>query len=126
MKKLVFAFILLFCCFSLSVFGLHKIEKSCSALISTLEEASAALENGEAETASRSLERVRVQWEKEKLSFNVFLDHTTLDTLDASLPAISKTLEEGEKKQVFDEIQKTIAVLSDIVEEQKISLGNIL
>lgn len=126
MKRFVFALILLLCCFSLSVFGFHKIEKSCSVLVSTLENAATELEKGEKEKALSSLEKVREQWEEEKLSFNVFLDHTTLDTLDSSLPALSKILEGSEDEQIFDEIQKTIAVLRDIVEEQKISLGNIL
>ena len=64
--------------------------------------------------------------QKENLSFNVFLDHTTLDALDSSLPSILEILSSGDSEKAFEEIQKSIAVLNDIIEEQKISIGNVL
>ncbi len=126
MKRFLLAVLLLAFCFGTALFGFHCLEKSSGKLIADLEEAAQLISREDTNKALKKLENIESKWKKERLSFNVFLDHTTLDNLDSSLPAISKILSSGDASQAFEEIQKNIAVLTDIVEEQKISIGNIL
>lgn len=126
MKRIFLAFILLIFCFSAAIFGYFGLKKSCFELKATLESAADFIESKNEESAFEMLKTVSEQWEKRKLVFSVFLDHTTLDTLDSSLPSLSKIFKSGDSKLAFEEIQKSIAVLDDIVEEQKISIANIL
>ena len=129
MKRFFLALLLLIFCFSIAFYGFHCLEKSSFQLIEMLEKAGSMIFEGETKKAENALKDIEKTWRKDRLAFNVFLDHTTLDTLDSSLPAlfeIFKSGSSGSKEQTFEEIQKSIAVLEDIVEEQKISIGNIL
>ncbi len=126
MKRLFLAIMLLVFCFSTAVFGFFSLKKSCLDLEITLESAAVHIENDNKSAAFHALESVGETWKKRRLVFNVFLDHTTLDTLDSSLPMLSEILKNGNIEPVFEEIQKNIAVLEDIVEEQRINIGNIL
>lgn len=126
MKRFFLALALLAFCFSVAFFGFRRLEKSSFLLIEKLETAGDLITCGETLKAEASLEEVEASWKNERVFFGVFLDHTTLDTLDSSLPAIFEILKSGNEESAFEEIQKSIAVLEDIVEEQKISLGNIL
>ena len=126
MNRLFLALILLLLCFSTAVFGFYSLEKSCLDLESTLKSAASLIENNKRENALKTLESVDAKWKKQRIIFNIFLDHTTLDTLDSSLPSLSKIFKSGDDEMTFEEIQKNIAVLEDIVEEQRISIGNIL
>lgn len=126
MNRLFLALILLLLCFSTAVFGFYSLEKSCLDLEDTLKSAASLIENNKRENALKTLESVDEKWKKQRIIFNIFLDHTTLDTLDSSLPSLSKIFKSGDDEMTFEEIQKNIAVLEDIVEEQRISIGNIL
>ncbi len=126
MNRLFLALILLLLCFSTAVFGFYSLEKSCLDLEATLKSAASLIENNKRENALKTLESVDAKWKKQRIIFNIFLDHTTLDTLDSSLPSLSKIFKSGDDEMTFEEIQKNIAVLEDIVEEQRISIGNIL
>ncbi len=126
MNRLFLALILLLLCFSTAVFGFYSLEKSCLDLEDTLKSAASLIENNKRENALKTLESVDAKWKKQRIIFNIFLDHTTLDTLDSSLPSLSKIFKSGDDEMTFEEIQKNIAVLEDIVEEQRISIGNIL
>ena len=126
MKRFFLAVLLLLFCFSVAFYGFHRLEKSSFRLIEKLESAGEMISSGKSTKAKESLKEIENEWKKERLSFSVFLDHTTLDTLDSSLPALFEILKSGDEEQAFEEIQKSIAVLKDIVEEQKISIGNIL
>ena len=126
MKRLFLALMLLAFCFSTAVFGFFSLKKSCLELKNTLESAAAYIENDNKSAALRALESTGEKWKKQRLVFNIFLDHTTLDTLDSSLPSLSEIFKNGNSEPAFEEIQKNIAVLEDIVEEQRISIGNIL
>lgn len=126
MKRFLLSALLLAFCFGTAFYGYGKLENSSKKLIVELEFAAELLNKNDTDGALEKLESLEKIWDNERLSFNIFLDHTTLDTLDSSLPAISKILSSGDKPQAFEEIQKNIAVLNDIVEEQRISIGNIL
>ena len=126
MNRLFLALILLILCFSTAVFGFYSLEKSCLDLEDTLKSAASLIENDKRRNALKTLESVDEKWKKQRIIFNIFLDHTTLDTLDSSLPSLSKIFKSGDDEMTFEEIQKNIAVLEDIVEEQRISIGNIL
>ena len=126
MNRLFLALILLLLCFSTAVFGFYSLEKSCLDLEDTLKSAASLIENDKRRNALKTLESVDEKWKKQRIIFNIFLDHTTLDTLDSSLPSLSKIFTSGDDEMTFEEIQKNIAVLEDIVEEQRISIGNIL
>lgn len=126
MNRLFLALILLLLCFSTAVFGFYSLENSCLDLEATLKSAASLIENGKRENALKTLESVDAKWKTQRIIFNIFLDHTTLDTLDSSLPSLSKIFRSGDDEMTFEEIQKNIAVLEDIVEEQRISVGNIL
>lgn len=126
MKRFFLALLLLIFCFSIAIYGFHCLEKTSFQLIEMLEKAGSMIFEGETKKAENALRDIEKAWEKNRLAFNVFLDHTTLDTLDSSLPALFEIFKSGSMEQAFEEIQKSIAVLKDIVEEQKISIGNIL
>lgn len=126
MKRFFLAITLLVFCFSVAIYGFVSLEKSCGKLIGELDCAASLIVSGNTEEAENALKKIDESWKRERLSFNIFLDHTTLDTLDSSLPALCEILNSGDEEQAFEEIQKNIAVLEDIVEEQRISIGNIL
>ncbi len=126
MNRLLLALVLLVLCFSTAVFGFFSLKKSCIDLETTLESAAFFIREDKPVKVNEALVSVERKWKKQRIVFNVFLDHTTLDTLDSSLPSLSKLFRSGDNEATFEEIQKSIAVLEDIVEEQRISLGNIL
>ena len=125
MKRFLFALLLLFFCFATAFFGFCRLEKSSLELIQKLSAAAELIKSGNISKAGDELKKVE-KLQKENLSFSVFLDHTTLDALDSSLPSILEILSSGDSEKAFEEIQKSIAVLNDIIEEQKISIGNVL
>lgn len=126
MNRLLLALVLFILCFSTAVFGFFSLKKSCIDLENTLESAAFFIREDKPVKVNEALVSVERKWKKQRIVFNVFLDHTTLDTLDSSLPSLSKLFRSGDNEATFEEIQKSIAVLEDIVEEQRISLGNIL
>lgn len=126
MKRIFLAVVLLAFCFGTALYGFHCLEKSSAKLIADLEVASRLINEKNTNEALEQLQKIESEWKKKRLSFNIFLDHTTLDSIDSSLPVIAKILSSGNDTQAFEEIQKNIAVFADIVDEQRISIGNIL
>ncbi len=125
MKRFFFAVLILIACFATAISGSVILQKSCEKITDELEKASVSILNGEDETGV-VLSKIEESWKKERLKFSVFLDHSTVDTLDESLLTISEMYSLGEEQTVFETIRESIAVLNDIVEEQRITLGNIL
>lgn len=126
MKRLALCSALLLVCFAVAVYGYFSLKSGCEELIAVLESAAVSIREKKTEEAGEKLEEADRLWKEKQLFFNVFLDHESLENLDSSLPALKKLLDSGNPDQAFEGIQKCIAALHNIVDEQKICVQNIL
>ena len=126
MKRLALCAALLLVCFAVAVYGYFSLKNGCEELIAVLESAAVSIREKKNKEAGEKLAKADRLWKEKQRSFNVFLDHDSLENLDSSLPALKKLLDSGNPDPAFEEIQKCIAALQNIVDEQKICVQNIL
>jgi len=126
MKRMILALTLLVICFSLCTASYFMLEKRADALIEDLQSAAEYIENKEYKNAAASLEKCSKRWEKDQTVFSIFLNHHMIENLSIDLPSLLPLLQKEKYDITLEKTEECINEIMTVVEEQKISIGNIL
>lgn len=125
-KRLICAVVLLALCFSFCALSYFELDKMTTDLIDELEKASTYLKSENTEAAKKQIDAVLNKWEKDKAIMSIFLNHSHLENLSIDIPSIKPLSYKGNEDEAAEIAQRCINSLKEIMEEQKISLANIL
>lgn len=126
MKRLLIAVTLLVVCFSVCLYGNFKIDKSAELLVEELNNAFSLIQDDSAdEYVSAQLEKCTALWNENKPTFSIFLSHELFRTIEAVMPVLKQSYE-SDRKLCADNVLKARATFEDIIEGQKMQLGNLL
>ncbi len=124
--KLITIITLLFLIIILSAVGSYfAIRSLADNLNNTLIQLEKNVENEEWEKAKKTYQKVEKQWDRAKKIVTLFIDHSDLRHLNISLTRIYSLIEIKEKKELLPEIKVVKDLVTDIPEEEKLSLNNI-
>ncbi len=126
MKRIISAFVLLFLCIGICVYGSIFTEKKARALMNMLGEAEYSINTGEKEKALQSIRRLEDEWEKAEKFFSSVSETALIDELDLSLGSIEKHIEADMNEEAAVVIEQCRIGLETILRRQKISVDNIL
>lgn len=126
MKRIISAFVLLFLCIGICIYGSIFTEKKTEALINMLNEAEYSINTGEKEKALQSIRRLGEEWEKTEKFFSSVSETALIDELDLALGSIEKHIEADMNDEASVVIEQCRIGLETIMRRQKISLDNIL
>ncbi len=126
MKRIISAFVLLFLCIGICIYGSIFTEKKTEALINMLNEAEYSINTGEKEKALQSIRRLGEEWEKAEKFFSSVSETALIDELDLALGSIEKHIEADMNDEASVVIEQCRVGLETIMRRQKISLDNIL
>ncbi len=126
MKRIISAFVLLFLCIGICIYGSIFTEKKTEALMNMLGEAEYSINTGEKEKALQSIRRLGEEWEKAEKFFSSVSETALIDELDLALGSIEKHIEADMNDEASVVIEQCRIGLETIMRRQKISLDNIL
>ena len=126
MKRIISAFVLLFLCIGICVYGSIFTEKKTQALMNMLGEAEYSINMGEKENALQSIRKLEDEWEKAEKFFSSVSETALIDELDLSLGSIEKHIEADMNEEAIVVIEQCRIGLETILRRQKISVDNIL
>jgi len=81
--------------------------------------------NEEWSKAEKTYQEVKKQWDRAQKIITLFIDHSDLRHLNISLNRISRLIEIKNKNELLPEIDVVKDLVTDIPEEEKLSLNNI-
>ena len=126
MKRLLISVALLIACFSVCLYGNFKIDKGADLLVEELNDAFSLIQNDNAdEYVSAQLEKCSAMWNEIKPTFSIFLSHELFRTLEAVMPVLKQSYE-SDREICANNILQARATLEDIIEGQKMIIGNLL
>lgn len=125
MRRFLISAIMLLLCLILCTVSYFSITKQADIISRQLSSASEFLLKDDIKQAAEILEQCEKGWEKSHIIFLIYLDHESFSELEYSIPVLAKLLK-FDKKITADKIQRCSAVLEDLIEHQKVTVGNIL
>lgn len=125
-KRLISGILLLLFCLTVCTSSYFIVNDLAENLNSRLEEALKEIENSNIPQAEKAVEDCEKKWDKYKTVFDIFLNHSMLEDLNVDLLSIGALLESGSRETAKEKIEDSISALKGVLDEQKISIGNIL
>ncbi|MBQ8029279.1 MAG: DUF4363 family protein [Clostridia bacterium] len=125
-KRLVISAVLLLFCFSLCFVSYFSLNFMTDELKNQLEAVCFHLEEKEFQKAFEQSEITNQKWEKFRPVMAIFLEHDAIEGISVDIPTIKNLSNEKSADEAFELCQKAINSLKEIMEEQKISIANIL
>ncbi len=126
LKRFIAASVLLTICITVCVSSYFIVSKLSEEITLELNTALEYIENNEIEKADKKVISSEEKWEKYKTVFDIFLDHTMLESINVDLPSIEPLIESGSIETAKEKIENSINALKGVIDEQRISIGNIL
>ena len=126
LKRFIAAAILFGVCIAVCVSSYFVVKNLCEEITLDLNAALEYVERGEMQKADEAIVSGEKKWDKYKTVFDIFLDHTMLENINIDLPSIRPLIESGSVEPAKEKIEDSINALKGILDEQKISIGNIL
>ena len=126
MKRLLIAVFLLAVCFGVCLYGNFKIDKGAHVLSDELNDAFSLIQNENSdEYVHAQLEKCTALWNEIKPTFSIFLSHELFRTIEVVLPVLNQSYE-SDRDICANNILQAKATLEDIIEGQKMIVGNLL
>ncbi len=125
-KRLIAALSMLVFCVLICVASFIVINNLTGKVIESLKETVTAVENNDIEKAKNTIEEAEEKWDKYKPVFDIFLDHSLLEDLSVNLPSIKPFLKNESFEAAKEKLEESIYALEGVIDEQRISIGNIL
>lgn len=122
-KELIIILVILALVISLGIYEQNYINSNTNGLISSLNEVKNQVK--EQKEATQKIKDVNKRWNEIEGSLSVFIDHEHIDNVGESISILQTALEENEKEDIIKEIDKTIFLLNDIQDINKLKLKNI-
>ena len=126
LKRFIAASVLLTICITVCVSSYFIVSKLSEEITLELNTALEYIKNNEIEKADKKVISSEEKWEKYKTVFDIFLDHTMLESINVDLPSIEPLIESGSIETAKEKIENSINALKGVIDEQRISIGNIL
>ena len=126
MKRIISAFVLLFLCIGICVYGSTVTEKKTYMLMSLLNEAEYAINTDDKVTALSCIGKLETEWNKAEKFFSSISETALIDELDLSLGSIEKYIRSDMNEEAAVVIEECRTGLETILRRQKFSVDNIL
>ncbi len=126
MKRIISAFVLLFICIGICIYGSVVTEKKCEALTNKLDILEKEINEGENENALSLIKDLEKEWKKAEKFFSSVSETALIDELDLSLGSMEKYILSDKKEEAVIVIEECRCGLETISRRQKISVENIL
>lgn len=126
MKRIISAFVLLFICIGICVYGSVITEKKTELLISLLNETEYSISSQNSEQALRCFGRLEKEWDKAEKFFSSVSETALIDEIDLSLGSIEKYITSDMNEEAIVAIEQCRTGLDTILRRQQVSLDNIL
>ncbi len=126
MKRIISAFILLFICIGICIYGTIATQKKTDLLLSLLNEAEYSINIGNLEKALESSGRLKEEWNRAEKFFSSVSETALIDELDLLLAGIEKYILADMVEDAVIVIEECRTGLETILRRQRISIDNIL
>ena len=125
MKRFIISAVLLLLCLVICTVSYFAVINKAEEISKLLASASDALLESNLQKAEKSIDQCEKSWDKSHVTFLVYLDHQSFSELEYTIPVLSELLK-FDKDIAAEKIQRCTAVLDDLIDHQKVTLGNIL
>ena len=124
-KEIVIILIILILVTTLGVYEQKYINDNANELIFNLNEIKSQIIEQKQDNAIKNINNVNNKWENIEGKLSILIDHEHLDNIGESITILKTGLEKNEKENILKEIEKTIFLLKDIQDINRIKLKNI-
>ncbi|MGN1419234.1 MAG: DUF4363 family protein [Acutalibacteraceae bacterium] len=125
LKRFCASALLLILCIFTCVSSSIVVTRTAEKIKETLSETAVYLKNGEPEKACEVFETCEERFDRDKTTFDVFLNHSDTDKLSHDIAEIRPLILSGNSEFALEKIEESISVLNEIIDEQKLSIGNV-
>lgn len=123
-KRILWAVFLLVLCVSFCLSSYFVTKKCVDSLTDDLIQLSDMIKSGDKKSEIKAKECTD-KWDKMQGLLNIFLDHSMLESISQEIPSIEKFIKQGYNQLAYNSTLKSINSLSQIMNEQQLSIGNV-
>lgn len=125
MRVYLVVFILMIIVFGGAIAGYFTISSTTDSMINILEQLKEEVEAGNWDQARQTQKQVLNEWDRANTIFSYLVDHEQLHDLDIKLHRLSGQLKFEQKSRILPEIEISLDLVKNIMDEQKPLLKNI-
>lgn len=126
MKRLYVAFALIVLSLFICIFSSVKVEKNAEQMQNDLAEISAAIRENDATNLNKLLSRAEIRWSKTEKLYSFIVDADKIEEMNIGFSMIKAHLKDKNKEHALERLHECELMLSEIVENEKLSIKNIM
>ena len=125
MREVIIILIIVVSVIALGVCEQKYIDNNTNELISNLNEIKKQVKEQKHEAAIKKTNELSEKWDKIEGKLSILVDHEHIDNVGESIGALKTGLEADEKEGITKEIDKTIFLLNDIQDINRLKWKNV-
>ena len=126
MKRLYVAFTLIVISLFICIFSSVKVEKHAIEMRNELAEISTAIKENNTADLNKLLARAESRWRKTETLYSFIVDADKIEEMNIGIEMIKAHLEDKNKEHALERLHECELMLSEIVENEKLSIKNIM
>lgn len=126
MKRLYVAFALIALSLFICIFSSVKVEKNATEMRNELAEISNAIKENNVTDLNNILKRAEIRWGKTEKLYSFIVDADKIEKMSICFSMIKSHLEDKNKEHALERLHECELMLSEIVENEKLSIKNIM
>lgn len=126
MKRLYVAFALIIISVFICVLSSIKVEKHAENMLNHLTVIGTEIKNDNNASVDKLLKEAEKNWNKTETLYSFIVDADKIEEMSISFTMIQKHIKDGNKEHALERLRECELMLGEIVENEKLSIKNIM